>query len=285
MPATPIVSPSATGAQITDLDDNGFVFRTAPSDNLQAAALADVIERELGGTDGTLSLAARNDAYGQGFIERFKQAWEERGGRTAGPVLYDPEQPSFSSEAGQIVSGNPTAYVIIDFPETYAKMGPALVRTGDFDAAKLFTADGLAAETIPADIPRAALVGARGTRPATPESGAVVEAFGRLYASAGGPGRQTFDAQNFDAVMLCYLAALAAGGPDGAEIQAHLQPVSAPPGTKYTFQRLGSARRSARSRRAMTSTSTGSPAPSTSTTTATPPRRPTRSTGTTPRAG
>ena len=76
------------------LEDDGFVFRTAPSDILQAQALADVVERELGGADRTISLAARNDAYGEGFITRFKEAWEQRGGSTTGPVLYDPQQPT-----------------------------------------------------------------------------------------------------------------------------------------------------------------------------------------------
>src|SRR5690606_32526801 len=94
----PLISPASTSAEITDLEDNGFVFRTAPSDNLQAVALADVIEEEVG-TDATVSLAARNDAYGEGFITRFQEAWEERGGQVTGPVLYDPEQPSYNSEA------------------------------------------------------------------------------------------------------------------------------------------------------------------------------------------
>ncbi|HMJ03764.1 MAG TPA: ABC transporter substrate-binding protein, partial [Conexibacter sp.] len=150
---TPIVSPSSTDAAITDLDDGGYVSRTAPSDILQARALADVVEQELGGTDAVVSLAARNDAYGQGFIEQFQRNWEERGGSVTGPVLYDPEQPSYNSEAGEITSGNPDAYVLIDFFETYAKMGAALVRTGRFDAGRLFTADGLASDTIPEGIP------------------------------------------------------------------------------------------------------------------------------------
>lgn len=235
---TPIVSPSSTDAGITELDDDGFVYRTAPSDILQARALADVVERELGGTDATISLAARNDAYGQGFIDRFKAAWEEKGGRTTGPVLYDPEQPSYNSEAGEIVAGRPDAWVIIDFFETYGRMGAALVRTGSFDASRLFTADGLASDRIPDTIPARALVGARGTRPGTPESGDVIRAFARMYSDAGGAPRQTFDAQNFDATMLCYLAALAAGSDDGEEIAEQMQAVTSPPGRKFTFLNL-----------------------------------------------
>jgi len=238
---TPIISPSSTDAAITDLDDNGFVSRTAPSDVLQARALADVVEQELGGTDATLSLAARNDAYGQGFIERFQQEWQDRGGTARDPVLYDPEQPSYNSEAAQITAGNPDAYVIIDFFETYVKMGGALARTGDFDASRLFTADGLASDAIPDNIPDDALVGARGTRPGAPERGAAVERFAQIYRAAGGPGRQTFDAQNFDATMLCYLAAAAAGSSEGTDIAEQLRAVSGPPGDRYTFLELGDA--------------------------------------------
>jgi ABC-type branched-subunit amino acid transport system substrate-binding protein len=238
---TPIVSPSSTDAAITDLDDGGFVSRTAPSDILQARALADVIEQELGGTDFTISLAARNDAYGQGFIEQFQSNWEERGGRVTGPVLYDPEQPSYNSEADQITAGDPDAYVIIDFFETYAKVGAALVRTGRFDAGRLFTADGLASDAIPEGNPAESLVAARGTRPGAPERGAAIEQFGEIYSAAGGPGRQTFDVQHFDATMLCYLAAVAASSSDGRDIAEQLPQVSGPPGERFTFLELGDA--------------------------------------------
>lgn len=234
---TPLISPASTSAEITELDDNGFVWRTAPSDNLQAQALADTIEQELGGATGTISLAGRNDAYGQGFVESFQGAWTEKGGQVTGPVLYDPEQPSYNSEAGQIVADDPDAYVIIDFPETYTRMGAALVRTGEFDPALMFTADGLASDEIPEGVPAESLQGARGTRPGTPEEGNVVAAFDEAFTEAGGE-RQTFDAQNFDAVMLCYLGALAAGSPEGADIAEQLQAVSSPPGTKYNFTQL-----------------------------------------------
>ena len=237
----PQISPASTSAEISTLDDNGFVFRTAPSDNLQGVALADTVEEELGGTDFTVSLAARNDAYGEGFINRFKEAWEERGGSTTGPVLYDPQQPSYNSEAGEIVSGQPEAYVIIDFPDTYARMGAALARTGQFDATALFTADGLAADEVPEGVPDEAIVGAKGTRPGSPEAGEVVEQFDQLFEQAGGPARGTFDAQNFDAVMLCFLAATAAGSSDGGDIQEALPDVSAPPGDKYTYLQLADA--------------------------------------------
>jgi branched-chain amino acid transport system substrate-binding protein len=239
----PLVSPSSTSAEITGLRDEGFVNRVAPSDDIQAKALAEQIGEKIG-KDKNLSLAARNDAYGQGFINKFKEVWTAGGGRTTGPVLYDPEASSYDSEAGNIVEGNPDGYVIIDFPETYAKVGPALVRTGNFDPTKLYVADGLASETVPEDkgVEANTLDGATGTRPGTPTEGEPAAPFGELYKQASGPKeRGTFDAQNFDAVLLCGLAAVAAGSKEGRDISAQLRNVSGPPGDKYSYLQLADA--------------------------------------------
>ncbi len=238
----PQISPASTSAAITNLNDNGYVFRTAPSDILQGKALMDVVKEDLGGASGkTVSFAARNDAYGSGFINVAVDAWKQMGGKANGPVLYDPQAASFDSEAGKIVQGNPDAYVIIDFPDTFAKMGAALLRTGNYDPKKLYTADGLANDTVPKGVPAGALEGAKGTRPGTPENTDVVKAFNDAFTAAGGAARGTFDAQNFDAVMLCGLAAIAADSNKGSDIQAKLTPVSGAPGTKYTFQNLDQA--------------------------------------------
>ena len=59
---------------------------------------------------------------------------------------------------------NPDVYIIIDYPDTYAKLGAALVRTGKFDATKSFVADALAFSTVPSNIPPQAIEGMRGTR-------------------------------------------------------------------------------------------------------------------------
>ncbi|HSI79927.1 MAG TPA: ABC transporter substrate-binding protein [Solirubrobacterales bacterium] len=232
----PLISPASTSPEITDLPDDGFVFRTAPSDALQGIVLADAVEAKFG-TDAVISTAARNDAYGEGIITNFVENWEEKGGQATGPVLYDVEQASYNSEAGQIVEGGPDGYVIIDFEEPYIQVGSALARTGDFDPANLFTADGLAFDQIPDSIPADALDGASGTRPSV-RSGPAADAFDELFTSAPGPGRQTFDAQNFDAVMLCALAAIAAGSNEGTAIQEQVQAVSAPPGDQYDWTQL-----------------------------------------------
>ncbi len=82
--------------------------------------------------------------------------------------------------------------------------------------------------------------GIRGTSPGTPEKGASSEAFDALFTSSEPTDveRETFDAQNFDAVILCYLAAVAAGSTDGQEMADSLVDLTAPEGDKYTWEQL-----------------------------------------------
>lgn len=236
----PNIATAATSTAINDLEGGEYVFRLLPSDALQGPALAQLIENELGDpSEITLSLAARDDAFGEGFIRSLRAAWEARGGLLTGePVLYDPEGTAFDSEAQQIVSGDPDAWVIIDFPGTYAIMGAALLRTGQFDASRLFVGGGQPA-TIPDEVPFEAMEGARGTRPGIPQDNPALDAFFDLYEGTPGlPPLETFVQNNMDATILCFLASLAAGGPDPGEIRDQIVRISGPPGNEYTWLEL-----------------------------------------------
>ena len=234
------ISPASTSTELTTLEDDGLLNRVPPADNLQGPVLAQVIAEELGGAQGkTINIGARNDAYGEAFTEALTQGFEELGGTVGEAVLYDPEQPSFNSEAQQITSGNPDGIAIIDFPETFEKVGPALERTGAWDPNKAYITDGLASgDLVEALDPL--MNGFRGTAPGTPEAGAASQAFDQLYQQSEprNVDRNTFDAQNFDAVILCYLAAVAAGSTDGQEMADQLQDITGPGGTKYTWEQL-----------------------------------------------
>ena len=236
------ISPASTSDEITGLDDpDGLMNRTAPPDSFQGPTLANFMEQELGGAEGlTVNVGARNDAYGTGLADTFGTAWQEKGGTIGEEVIYDPEQPSYDSEADQITSGNPDAFVIIDFPETYNKMGPALARTGNFDATKAFFTDGLASSDLPKAAGEEATEGARATAPGAPDEDRSQAAFDKLYKESDPTdvSRFTFDVQNFDAVMLCYLAAVAAGSTDGTDMAAEVRDISGPPGDKYTYLEL-----------------------------------------------
>jgi ABC-type branched-subunit amino acid transport system substrate-binding protein len=236
----PLITPSATGDEITGLDDDGFVSRTSPPDSFQGPTLSTyLVEEALQGAEGkTINIGARNDTYGTGLAQTFRDAWEEAGGEIGEEVIYDIDLPNYDTEAEQIVSGNPDGIVIIDFPETYNKVGPALVRTGNFDTATTFVTDGLINDL--ADAGEEAVIGLRGTAPGAPDDETQAKAFDTAYEAAEPKDveRRTFDAQTFDSVVLCYLAAVAAGSTEGADIAPEIVPVSGPPGDQYTWEEL-----------------------------------------------
>jgi ABC-type branched-subunit amino acid transport system substrate-binding protein len=239
-----LISPASTSDEITGLEDDGLVNRTAPPDSFQGPTLSKfLVEKALKGAQGkTINVGARNDAYGTGLADTFSAAWEEAGGKVGEEVVYDIKLPSYDSEAEQLVSGNPDGLVIIDFPETYNKVGPALVRAG-FDPKTTFVTDGLISGDLAEGAGEDAVNGLRGTAPGVPDGDPSEEAFDKLFTKAAPKDveRQTFDAQNFDAVILCYLAAVAAGSTEGADMAEHVADISAPGGTAYTFEELPAA--------------------------------------------
>ena len=236
----PQIGPNNSSPALTDLADNGYYFRTMPSDTLQAPILARLIKEELG-AGKTVSLAGRNDAFGTGLLPPLKRSLERIGMRVRGPLLYDPTAASYNSEADDIVQGNPDAYVILDFPANYAKIGSALLRTGRFNGRKLFVAGGWPA-TIPSFIPTASLEGARGTVAGSLTGTKAAEAFHKLYT--GSPGvkdRQTLELNNFDGALICILAALAADSAKGSDIVQQIRRVASVPGRTYTYLNLAAA--------------------------------------------
>jgi ABC-type branched-subunit amino acid transport system substrate-binding protein len=239
------ISPASTSDEITTLDDpEDLMNRTSPPDSFQGPTLAAYMDQELGGAEGlTVNLGARNDAYGTGLADAFSAAWQARGGTIGEEVIYDTKLPNYDSEASQITAGNPDAFVIIDFPETFNKVGPALVRTGDYEPSKTFVTDGLSASDLLESAGEEAVNGLRGTAPGAPDEDKSQVAFDALYKDSEPKdvGRMTFDVQNFDATILCYLAAVAAGSTDGTEMAAEVQAVSAPPGDAYTWEELDDA--------------------------------------------
>lgn len=236
----PQISPASSSDALTDVNDDGLLSRVVPPDSLQGGALAAFIAGELGSADGrVVNIGARDDSYGNALSESFTEAWTEEGGRIGETVIYDPALSDYSSEAQRMVGGSPDATVFFDFPETFGKVASALNSAG-WKRGRAFGSDGLASPSLGDYVDSGSLTGFRVLTTSSSPNGTAADTFDQLYSSAAPAGveRGTFDAQNFDAVMLCYLAAVAAGSTDGRDMAAELQDLSAPPGTQYTFEDL-----------------------------------------------
>lgn len=235
------ITPTSTAPEITDLEDDGLVFRILSSDNLQGSALVDAVA-EAFGSDATINVGARNDAFGTALKELFEQGWEEGGGTIGASVTWNPEAPSFDTEAGQLAGGSPDGWVIIDFPETFARVGPALVRAGGWDPTMTFMTEAMRNAEELQNIGAEATEGLRGTAP-TSEDAPARDTFDALFEQEAEEGSPLtgFEGASFDAVLLSFLASLDAGSSDPNEMKGSLQAVSGPPGEKYTFEQLDQA--------------------------------------------
>jgi branched-chain amino acid transport system substrate-binding protein len=231
--------PQATSTRLRTIDDKHTIYRTVPPDSLQARALALAVKSFVKNPKGKLvSVVYRNEPYGEGIAKDFSTAWRKLGGKIQGPIGFDPNQATLDAEASKAVANNPAAFVVADYPDTYAKLGTALLRTGQFDAKKLFVADALAFATVPSNIPTEAMDGAHGTVAGSPLSSAAYKAFDRAWKGAHLGNHFSLDSNQFDATMLCILAAVAAKSSSPAAIQAKIRSVADPPGKKYTFSQL-----------------------------------------------
>lgn len=203
-------SPSNTSPTFSEYDDDGYYFRTAPTDVLQGPVLAETI---VGDGHTQVAVLARSDDYGQGLADSTARALEEQGAEVAAEILYDPEAATFDSEVAQVVDANPDAVAIIGFEES-AQILQALIERdmgpGDFP---VYGGESLRATDLPEKVDPtdpAVLDGLKGT---APTSDADPEFVDRLEEFRDVPDT-LFAGESYDCVAIIALAAVAAGSDD-----------------------------------------------------------------------
>ena len=89
-------SPSSTALSVTNLEDDDYIFRTAPSDILQGRVDAQLMAEELG-IDTVATLYVDND-YGQQLSNRFSEVFEsDFGGTVTTQIGYPQGGSSYAS--------------------------------------------------------------------------------------------------------------------------------------------------------------------------------------------
>jgi branched-chain amino acid transport system substrate-binding protein len=232
-----LISPTSSAPQITTLPDNGYVWRAYPSDTLQGKVLAQAAVSNFG-KGAVVNVGARNDAFGTALEKLFEAQYKKLGGKIGASISWNPDQPTFDTEAGQLVAGNPKGWVIIDFPETFLKFAPSLVRTGKWDASRTLMTEALKnADTL--DKIGSPVVGLSGTA-ASAAGGPAGNALHALWNKSvkGAKPYTGFEGTSFDAANVAFLAALRGCSAAPAKIKSNLISVSGPPGPKVTFLQM-----------------------------------------------
>jgi len=223
----PSVSDSATAPSITDLKDNGLVFRTAPSDAYQGAALA-----KLAWDAGYRKLAVTyaNDDYNAGIAEVFVANFEGLGGAVTANQVHEPNKASYRAEITTLSGGGAEGLALFAY---YGGSGITIIRnaleTGAFG--KFMAADGMfdisVIEQIGAENLRGNLMI---TQSASDPENNSYQLFADAYRSTGMDPAAPYASHGYDATFLIALAIEKAGAADPAKIAAALPEVANAPG-------------------------------------------------------
>jgi len=221
----PQISNASTAPAITTLDDDDFLFRTAPSDAGQGQVLADLVSDQ--GLSRVAVIYVNND-YGQGLNDAFTEGFEAIGGEVTGSAAYEPNKASYRGELSDLASADPEALVMIAYPDD----GGLLIlrqslEEGFFD--RFVFTDGMKTTQLLEDLSQY-MEGMWGTAPRAVESEAY-ELFAANYEAEYGelPPLPFIDSA-YDAAMAMALAIEKAGSTDRTAVRDALRDVANPPG-------------------------------------------------------
>ena len=227
-----MISPSSTSPLITVLPaDQGkdFLFRTCPSDSLQA-----VIGGKLAASyNKTASVLYVNNPYGQGLAEQFKKSFEKHRGKVLAMVPHDEKAAkSYTAELRKALAENPDILCAFSYPD-HAKV--YLKEAIEFFKYRRFLfCDGTKSEDIVKALGARNVEGQMGTAPGSPGGDSFMIFNADYKAEFGRHPPLPFITNAYDATAVIGLAAYAAkvkGLPLTAKnIRDNLRNVACPPG-------------------------------------------------------
>ena len=218
-------SPANTSPDFTNYDDDGYYWRTAPSDVLQGRVVGNRITGDGFNRVGVLYL---NDAYGIGLYDNAKVAIEAAGGEIVAAASFNTGDSVLSAQIDEVLAASPEAILLIAFDETKVII-PELAGTKGFDGSKIYFVDGNLADYTGA-FADGLINCAVGTLPGVL---ATDEQKGELLGIDPELTDYSYANESYDAVILMALAAIAGGSVEGSVIRDNLQDVSRD-GTKCT---------------------------------------------------
>jgi ABC-type branched-subunit amino acid transport system substrate-binding protein len=237
------IAPVPTGEDVADLSDHDLVNSTALPESVEGSALAKAIDQDLGGAqDHNVNVAASNDTYGSTLSQDFIEDWQSNDGTLSGLIELAPlpQGTSYSGEAQAITTGSPDAILLVDDLNGFSQLAPALSSSYSWNPSTAWGSDQLVSPGLPDQIGAEAVDGMRALAPGAPRGEEASSAFVDDFKTADPHNVKLapYAAQEFDATVLCYLAAVAAGSTDGQQMADHLIDITAPGGEEFSWQQL-----------------------------------------------
>ena len=218
-----MISPSATSPALTDIDDNGYFFRTAPSDARGGEILAQVvIERGV----SKVAVTYTNNDYGKGLADSFSSAFTALGGTVTMDAAHEDGKGDYSAEVAALSASGANELVVIG----YLDQGGRGIIQSSIDAgafSRFVLSDGMIGQSL-IDNVDGDLSGSFGTIAGSDSEGAAI--FKTVASSNGIPGDGPYEPESYDAAALMILAMQAGNSSDRASIAANIMNVANAPG-------------------------------------------------------
>ena len=216
-------------------DGEDLYFRTAPSDILRGAVVANLLLQE---GRQNVAIISTDDPYGTTLVDQIQTNVEAGGSKmSVDPQFFGSGSDNYDTQVQAIAGSQPDAIVVIAFNET-VDIIPALTAAGVGPAAvPAYFVDGNTAEynDDPADpedtaLPAGSLVGVKGT---IPGAEAPEEFRQRLLTVDPNLNDFSYSAESYDATIITALAAIAADTDKADEVAKEIPGVTKD-GTKCT---------------------------------------------------
>jgi branched-chain amino acid transport system substrate-binding protein len=231
-----LISGSATSPDITNLDDDDLMWRTAPSDALQAAVAAEYLLNDKGAL--TAALLVRDEAWGRGLRDSFEAAFTAGGGTIVGTASYDVtgedivslDTHDYQVELDAIFAEMPEVILLASFDEVF-QITNRIVQGGYLDAygdtpPLFFGADATFTSDLLANSAPAVLRSMEGASLSPDTDGAGYAQLLSNMEALGLSDPDTFDAARYDACYCIALAMQAAQSTDPQVFKEFLRPVA-----------------------------------------------------------
>ena len=221
-----MVSPSATSPALSTIDDDGYFFRTAPSDARQGEVLADVVSEQ---DIDTVAVTYTNNDYGKGLADSFATAFQAKGGTVAISAAHEDGKGDYSAEVAALqASGAPVLMVFGYVDQGGVGIVQASLDTGAFD--QFFFGDGMYGQSLIDSVGDEINGKVIGTLPGV--EGESADKFAEYAKAHDMDPTGTYVPESYDAGALIALSLAATGSADRTGIRDHMMDVANAPGEK-----------------------------------------------------
>ena len=220
-----MISPSATSPGLTDLNDNGYFFRTAPSDARGGAILADITkDRKV----KSVAITYTNNDYGKGLADVYEAAVKAHGLKVTTVLAHEEGKGDYSAEVATLASAGGDAVAVLGYlDQAGAQIIQGSLDAGSFDV--FILSDGMIGDSLTDKFGKA-LNKSFGSLPGSTGKGAGV--FAKVASGAGIDSSGPYTGESYDAAALITLAMQAGGKADRATVQQNVMSVANAPGKK-----------------------------------------------------